>query len=132
MSTFGLKMSNIELILKRNIPAEKLDKIWPILFGGPLTSFEFSEAALKSSEGMRIELKGFTFDGKESKDNHEQIPRIVKVGVIQHKIVEPTHSSIDIQKKALLKHVGRMIDIAGKCKVNILCFPELWSKKFEF
>jgi beta-ureidopropionase len=54
--------------------------------------------------------------------------RLVKVGLIQNKIVLPTTAPVFEQREALYKRIGTMIDAAGKCGVNVLCLQEAWSE----
>ncbi len=68
--------------------------------------------------------------GYAFKRSSEQLraPRIVRIGAIQHKIAMQTDAPVQDQLKAAHKKLGDLIDAAGACGVNILCFQELWSK----
>jgi beta-ureidopropionase len=55
-------------------------------------------------------------------------PRIVRIGAIQHSLVEPTSAPVGVQRDRIFEKVGKMIDAAAADKVNILCLQELWSE----
>ncbi|KAG0472617.1 hypothetical protein HPP92_014474 [Vanilla planifolia] len=59
-------------------------------------------------------------------------PRIVRVGLIQNKIVLPTTAPFSDQKKAIMQKVKLMIDAAGASGVNIICLQEAWMMPFAF
>jgi beta-ureidopropionase len=48
--------------------------------------------------------------------------------VIQHKSVLPTTAPIKAQRDAILERVGKIVDAAALCGVNVLCFQEAWSE----
>jgi beta-ureidopropionase len=48
--------------------------------------------------------------------------------VIQHKSVLPTTAPIKAQRDAILERVGKIVDVAALCGVNVLCFQEAWSE----
>lgn len=52
-------------------------------------------------------------------------PRNVTVGLIQNAIVLPTTSPFLQQKHAIFERVGRLIDVAAKAGVNVLCLQVL-------
>lgn len=57
--------------------------------------------------------------------------RIVRVGIIQNKIVLPTTDSILSQKNALYNRIESMITAAVMAKVNVICLQEAWSKFYS-
>lgn len=54
--------------------------------------------------------------------------RIVRVGLIQNKIVLPTTESVTKQRTALHERIERIIRAAAKVNVNIIGLQEAWSK----
>lgn len=58
--------------------------------------------------------------------------RIVRVGVIQHSIVEPTHKPITDQRQAIFEKIRVMVECAATEDVNIICLQEAWSMPFAF
>jgi beta-ureidopropionase len=57
---------------------------------------------------------------------------LVRVGIIQHKIVLPTTAPVKAQRDAILERVAKIVDAAAACGVNVLCFQEAWSKQQFF
>lgn len=76
---------------------------------------------------MNLELKGYSFDAQLE---DTRAPRRVRVGLIQNTIVLPTSDPISAQRDALLEKIGKIIEIAHKCGVNIVCMQEAWSKGY--
>lgn len=54
-------------------------------------------------------------------------PRLVRVGLIQHKIVLNTSDPILAQRDAIHKKIESYILQAASCDVQILCLQEAWS-----
>lgn len=54
-------------------------------------------------------------------------PRLVRVGLVQHKIVAPTMEFVQAQRTELHKKIELYIERAAINKVNILCLQEAWS-----
>jgi len=54
-------------------------------------------------------------------------PRLVRVGLIQHRIVLNTSDPILDQRDAIHKKIESYIVQAASCDVNILCLQEAWS-----
>lgn len=59
-------------------------------------------------------------------------PNLVRVGLIQHHIVMPTHCPIKQQRDAIHEKMECYINHAGRCAVNVLCFQEAWSMHWNF
>ena len=55
-------------------------------------------------------------------------PQIVRVGIVQNAIVEPTTAPVSQQREAIHNRMREIIEIAALCKVNVMCFQEAWSK----
>ena len=88
---------------------------------------DFSDAIIDSSVKLGFELSGHSFVGLASEEQSRP-RRIIRVGLIQNKIVLPTSSPVQDQRNALFKRIGNMIDSAGNCGANIVCLQEAWSK----
>lgn len=54
-------------------------------------------------------------------------PRLVHVGLIQHKIALSTTQSILNQRDAIYKKIASYIARAAQYNVQILCLQEAWS-----
>lgn len=55
-------------------------------------------------------------------------PRIVKIGLFQHKIPLPTWSPINEMRDAMFQMAAEALEVASKGGVNVFCFQEAWSK----
>jgi beta-ureidopropionase len=90
---------------------------------------DIPESVVKMSQDENFEVQGYKF---ESKKEETRSARIVRVGIIQNKIVLPTSAPIVDQRESILKRVGVMIEAASKCQVNIVCMQEAWNMPFVF
>ena len=91
------------------------------------SSLDFSDAVIDSSVKLAFEISGHSFVGLASEEQSRP-RRIVRVGLIQNKIVLPTSCPVQDQRDALFKRIGDMIEAAGNCGANIVCLQEAWSK----
>lgn len=55
-------------------------------------------------------------------------PRIVKVGIFQHKIPLPTWSPIKEMRDAMFQMAAEALEVASNGGVNVFCFQEAWSE----
>ncbi|XP_019890120.1 beta-ureidopropionase isoform X1 [Ooceraea biroi] len=120
--------SSLEEILQQYVPEKELAEIKRILYGRdfkPLLDVPGKEVSEKS-----FEIKGWMMHSGIA----EQIrpPRLVRVGLIQHKIVLPTTHPILEQRIAIHKRIESYIEEAYFCGVNILCLQEAWTMPFAF
>ena len=60
------------------------------------------------------------------------MPRVVRVGCIQNKIVLPTWDPVMGQIDALHNRISDIISAAGSMGVNVLCLQEAWTMPFAF
>lgn len=58
-------------------------------------------------------------------------PRIVRLGLIQNKIVLGTTESVEDQRKAIHNRISEIAEAAGKAGVNVLGLQEAWRKLYE-
>lgn len=56
-----------------------------------------------------------------------RFPRLVRVGLIQHKIALPATQPILEQRDAIYKKIASYIVRAAQYNVQILCLQEAWS-----
>src|SRR5690606_36656472 len=59
-------------------------------------------------------------------------PRIVRVGVIQNRIVASTSAPVLEQYEAIADRIEEMIEAAAKLGVNVLGLQEAWTMPFAF
>lgn len=89
-------------------------------------SIEFSQATREFAIENKFELKGQIFTA-----DREQLraPRVVRIGIIQNKIVLPTTAPLAEQRNAIHRRVETLINGAALSGVNIICLQEAWSKQ---
>ncbi|KAI5614125.1 beta-ureidopropionase, partial [Silurus asotus] len=87
------------------------------------------QTALNLALERDFDLQGYVF---EAAPEQLQAPRIVRVGLIQNKIVLPTDAPVIDQITALHKRVGDIVEVAASCGVNIVCLQEAWTMPFAF
>lgn len=139
---------SLDDILEKYIPNEDLSKVKRILFGKEteyvcrsqlfqLISFndyfqsfafcrpiEFEDSIMCYAKQNNFEIKGYRFD---CPTEQTRLPRIIRVGLIQNRIVMPTTESVDNQRQALHKRINDILYAAMKCNANIVCLQEAWS-----
>ena len=76
-----------------------------------------------------FELRGYKFSCPIEQTRK---PRIVRVGVIQNHIVQPTTSSVEEQRRSIHHRVEKILEVAAKCGVNVVCLQEAWSMFINF
>lgn len=105
------------------------EQLLRILYGKEVRTLDFPEGAVTASLERDFELRGFGF---EAAPEQLRQPHIVRVGLVQNKIVLPTDSPVSDQIAALHKRIGDIVEVAAMCGVNIICFQEAWTMPFAF
>uniref|UniRef100_W5MJE9 Beta-ureidopropionase n=1 Tax=Lepisosteus oculatus TaxID=7918 RepID=W5MJE9_LEPOC len=140
------QFESLESILEKHIPPEELKEVRRRLFGKELKKLEFPSDAIEAAKERDFELQGYVLEAAL-----EQLrkPFIVRVGLVQNKIVHPTdapvidqliflwlhHSDLLVQLHkitALHRRIGEIVEVASMCGVNIVCFQEAWTMPFAF
>src|SRR5699024_194524 len=88
-------------------------------------ALEFSEETINLAKQRNFELRGYRFPCPAEQT---RMPRIVRVGVIQNKIVRPTTDPVEEQRRAIHQRIAEILEVAAKAGVNVVCFQEAWSK----
>jgi len=81
---------------------------------------------LAAEYDVDVHLHKFTA-AAESRD-----PRIVRFGVTQNAIIEPTDAPINDQYMAIQDRHQQFIEAAAAAGTNVLCFQEAWTMPFAF
>lgn len=115
--------------MEEHLPAEKLRQVERLLYGEPTPPLTLSADATRAASDHDFEIKGFSFPCPR-----EQVrpPRVVRVGLIQNKIVLPTTEPVLKQIEAIHQRVGSIAAAAAASGVNILCMQEAWTMPFAF
>ncbi|KAJ8957988.1 hypothetical protein NQ318_001990 [Aromia moschata] len=125
MSDFK-EFESVDNVLKQ-LPPEDYDKlkksrVW--------NEIQVSDECRELASKYNIELVTCGFNCRE-----EQLrsPKIVRVGLFQHKLVPfPTSTPVQELKYALFKFANKAIRTAARGGVNIFCFPETWNMPYAF
>ncbi|XP_064460355.1 beta-ureidopropionase-like [Ornithodoros turicata] len=124
-----VSFESVESVLEKNLPPEDYEKVRNVIYGRECSNLELNPEAVEQSKNHSFELKGYkiTADVEELRP-----PRIVRVGLVQNKIVLPTTEPVAAQKEALHKRIETIVDAAALCGVNVICFQETWNMPFAF
>ena len=85
---------------------------------------DFDTSASKIASENDFELAGYVF---EAEPECTRSPRIVRVGLVQNRIVKCTDEDVNVQRDALHQRMTSIIEAASLARVNVLCFQEAWS-----
>ncbi|CAH1118660.1 unnamed protein product [Phaedon cochleariae] len=122
------EFESVERILKK-LPPEDYENVRRVLYGKATREIDVSEKAKHLSEKYAIELVSCGFDSKEEE---LRSPRIVRVGLFQHKIPIPTWSPMKEMREAMYQMARDVLEVAYRGGVNVFCFQEAWNMPFAF
>jgi len=91
----------------------------------PFRCLGIPDSALEFAKQKNFELRGYVISAKP-----EQLrpARIVRVGIIQNKILLPTTAPLADQRNAIHNRIAEIISAGHQCGVNVMCMQEAWSK----
>ena len=129
MASARPEFESVEKLLSKHVPADDLADIKRIFYGKELPPLNICTEAKKIAENHDFEIQGYKFGARL-----EQLraPRIVRVGLVQNRIVLPTTAPLNAQREAIHERLGNVIEAAALCGVNVLCFQEAWPTPFVF
>ncbi|KAG1679667.1 hypothetical protein FOA52_006184 [Chlamydomonas sp. UWO 241] len=125
----------IEDILEAHLPAAKLAQVKRVLYGHncgtPVAQLELPTVVREAASDL---ASGFDVEGFVFKAAPEQLraPRVVRVGLIQNKIVLPTTAPYKEQAQAIRDRCATLMDAAGQAGANIVCLQEAYHMPFAF
>lgn len=119
----------MESILEKHIPAGELSEVYRILYGKLPSALPIQPEVEDRAEKENYQVKSYKITAA-----HEETraPRIVKIGLIQNKIVEPTDAPIQQQINGLFERIGSIIENAAAAGTNIISLQEAWTMPFAF
>jgi len=124
---------SLEELLAVHIPADKLAEVRRVLYGhnqgGLVRSMELPRELVERAIADSYDLQAYRF---LAAPEQMRAPRVVRIGLVQHKIVLPTSEPYAKQREAIWNRVGKMIESAGTAGVKILCLQEAWTMPFAF
>ncbi|EFA05647.1 beta-ureidopropionase [Tribolium castaneum] len=119
--------TSIEKILSK-LPPDDYQNIRNVLYGKPTSKLDLSDAETKAND-YDLELVSCRF---EASPEQLRPPKIVRVGIFQHKLPLPPNTPIKEMRDGLYKLAQNAIETAAKGGVNIFCFQEAWNMPFAF
>lgn len=122
------ELESLESLL-RKLPEEDQAEAFRILYGNLPEELPISETAAALAEEFDFDVAGYRFP---STPEQRRAPRIVRVGVIQTQIVEPTDAPVETQFEALCARTEKLIHAAGTMGCNVLGLQEAWTMPFAF
>lgn len=123
------EFESVEKSLEDHLPLSELAEVRRILYGKELRKLDLSKSALSEADQKDFEVQGYGFDAAKE---DTRASRIVRVGLIQNKIVLPTTAPISEQVASLHQRISDIIDVGAQCGVNIICMQEAWTMPFAF
>jgi len=119
--------ASLDKCLEKYIPSEELSEVKRILYGRYVPALDFPKLAENLATEKDFELSGYSMPAATEE---LRSPRLVRVGLIQNKIVLPTTAPVAAQRAAIYTRISEMIESASFCGVNIICLQELWPMPF--
>lgn len=122
------ELESLESLL-RKLPEEDQAEAFRILYGNLPAELPITDAADALAQKYDFDVAAYRFSAAPEQ---RRAPRIVRVGVIQTQIVEPTDAPVETQFQALLSRTEKLIHAAGAMGVNVLGLQEAWTMPFAF
>lgn len=123
------EINRLEDVLDEHIPSNQLKEVKRILFGNAPTKLPLNSNLEERAKSINVDVEGYKF---ECPKEQNRSTRLVRVGAIQNSIAIDTDEPVENQRDALFKKIGKIIDLAGECGVNVLCLQEAWTMPFAF
>ncbi|XP_012531110.1 beta-ureidopropionase isoform X2 [Monomorium pharaonis] len=114
----------VEQILEKFIPEEKLADVKRVLYGHAFKPLDISQ------EDEHFQISGWQTISQIKEEL--RLPRLVRVGLVQHSIVTKTTEPIQTQRDLIHQKIKSIIVQAAQYQVNILCLQEAWTMPFAF
>ncbi|KAK3236686.1 hypothetical protein CYMTET_53187 [Cymbomonas tetramitiformis] len=125
--------SSVEAILEKYIPEEELGEVKRVMYGcnmgAPVPPLEVPANIQEQASSNDFEIQAYKMTAAS-----EQLrpPRIVKIGLIQNKVVLPSTAPFKEQRQAIFDRIRLLLDAAGEAGVKIACLQEAWPMPFAF
>eukprot|EP00128_Syssomonas_multiformis_P000345 Colp12_sorted_trinity150504_noHs@16760 len=119
-----MEFHSVESALKELSP-ESYKEVTRVLYGTSAIPLDVPKSALAYADTNDFELQAYSIGAAPEEVRK---PRLVRVGLIQNKIVLPTNAPVLDQIEAIHKRIATMLEAAHECGVNIVCFQEAWSR----
>ncbi|XP_075541325.1 beta-ureidopropionase pyd3 isoform X1 [Dermacentor variabilis] len=123
------EFESVEKILTEHLPPEELQKVRGVLYGKECAALDLDSEALALATEHKFELKGYRMVAEKEE---MRPPRVVRLGLVQNRIVLPTTEPVAAQREALHHRIETIVEAAALCGVNVICFQETWHMPFAF
>lgn len=123
------QFDSFEDLLKTYVPEETMPQVWRVLYGGTPKDLDLPASAVEKARERNFQIAGYAIDASSEA---LRAPRIVRVGLIQNKIVLPTTDPVLKQIEALHHRIAEILEVAASCGVTIACLQEAWTMPFAF
>ena len=128
-SNLSNEIESLESILEKHLPQEDLSEVKRVLYGRELPKLKLVQEAEDAAEENGFQIAGYSFSASRES---LRAPQLVRVGLIQNKIVKPTTCDVKEQRTGLFQRIEKIIDAAALAGVNVLCLQEAWTMPFAF
>ena len=115
--------------LLRKLPEADQQEAWRILYGDLPETLGIPDGVAKEANERHFDVAAYKF---HAAPEQRRKPRIVRVGVIQNRIVAPTTAPVEEQFQALADRTTEMVEAAAKMGTNVLGLQEAWTMPFAF
>nr|CAI5862781.1 unnamed protein product [Callosobruchus analis] len=122
------EFESIEGIFEQ-LPKRDCEIVTNVLYGKGTGHLDLPQKADDLSQKYNVQLLARRFSCQEEE---LRSPRIVRVGLFQHKIPLPTWSAIKEMREAVYRMASEALEVAGLSGVNVFCFQEAWSEYFFY
>ena len=122
------ELTSLEHLL-RKLPEEDQAEAFRILYGNMPEELPIPAAATALAEDNDFDVALYRF---ASTPEQRRPARIVRVGVAQMQIVEPTDAPLEQQFLALCRRTELLVHAAGAMGCNVLGLQEAWTMPFAF
>ena len=122
------ELESLEGLIRKLSPEDQAEA-FRILYGNMPDDLPIPEAAQALADEHDFDVAAYRF---ASTPEQRRPARIVRVGVIQTQIVEPTDAPVEQQFQALCDRTEKLIHAAGAMGCNVLGLQEAWTMPFAF
>ena len=119
----GASIHSIDSLLnettKRLLSPAELCEIRRILYGKPTSPLQLPESVFQIAESAKFSVESYRFDAMPE---FFRDPRIVRIGLVQHKMPLTPSSPFQDQLDAVHSKISLITKAASIAGVNILCY----------
>jgi len=115
--------------LLRKLPAADQREAFRILYGDLPDTLAVSAELQAYADKHDFEIAAYKI---HAAPEQRRKPRVVRIGVIQNRIVIPTDRPVVEQYEALADRIETIVHAAAKLGVNVLGLQEAWTMPFAF